>query len=177
MRFIFAIAAAVLLAAAAAPTSPRYDMVVVAADDEDDVVQYVRNLDNGATAAFWNHGADPAYDADAEAMLDAAVRRHGFDRPAERQANADRVKLSLFGLKIDVEEKGADENAVITMPLGFGGGTLTVDARDDADGERALVTIEKAKAKDAREFIDDIDGASRDARAAMKAHLGLDGGK
>jgi hypothetical protein len=177
MRFIASLiaacAAAVLAAGAATAAGPRYDMIVVAADDEEDVVQYVRNLDTGAAAAFWSEDGEPVYDAAADSLLEDAVARHGFDEPAERGEDPDRVRIRLFGLEIDVEENGADETAVVSMPLGFGGGKLTVDARDDADGERALVTIADAKAKNAREFVDDIEDATRDQRDAMKAHLGL----
>jgi hypothetical protein len=82
------------------------------------------------------------------------------------------VKINIPFLGIEVNQP-AGENGPAQVTVNAGGAKVEVNTTGEGPGELAHVNITGVSAKDAGEFIDDIEGLAADVKAQMKKDLGL----
>ncbi|MDZ4777634.1 MAG: hypothetical protein SGJ23_12705 [Alphaproteobacteria bacterium] len=143
-----------------------YTLQVVGSDSQQ---VYVVTSPDGRSAAAKVEGEVSSLLGSAEAQNLVATNQAAL---AAAEPAGEDVNISLPGFSLKVTENGpnGESGRVKMKAMGF---DLDVDAKDSADGERAVVRIGGADAKSAREFIEGADGLSAETRAEMLRKVGL----
>lgn len=172
-RFILAAIAAAFAASPAFAAERPFELEVIVSG-EDGAVHYVRNTDEGLSAAMWTDGEDK----DSARLMtggdaDAAYRK-ALDTADIQGADLGDLKLKLFGVSIYAsDEEGGDAARVVVNAPG-GDKSVVIDAQDNGPtGDSAHIVITGADENGAEDFIDDIDDAPRSLKREMKEAVGL----
>lgn len=170
--FLVAIAAAFAAAPAIAADQP-FDLEVIASD-QNGVVHYVRNNEDGYSAAMWSDGEDK----DSARLTTGAeadeTYRNALDAADIVDSDPGELKMKLFGISIYADDEEGSESARVVVNAPGGGKSVVVDARDDGPGgDTAHVVINGSDADGAEDFINDIDDAPRSLKREMKEAVGL----
>ncbi|MBA4801751.1 MAG: hypothetical protein H2040_07790 [Euryhalocaulis sp.] len=172
-RFILAAIAAAFAAAPAIAADQPFDLEVIASD-QNGVVHYVRNNEDGLSAAMWSDGEDKdsarlTTGADADETY-----RNALDAADIADSDPGELKMKLFGISIYADEEEGSGSARVVVNAPGGDRSVVVDARDDGPGgDTAHVVINGSDADGAEDFIDDIDDAPRSLKREMKEAVGL----
>lgn len=103
----------------------------------------------------------------------ALIEKHGKALAAVAGApGGEEVKIKIPFLGIEVNQPDG-EGGPAQVSVNAGGAKVEVNTTGDGPGELAHVRISGVGAKDAGEFIDDIEGLSAEVKAQMKKDLGL----
>ena len=181
MKKILILAGSVLAVAGAAYAGPKhdhgYDMYVVADEVTDSAIYVVtHDRETAAIEVFDNDKVQWMKDG---AALKAIAKARNLYGPAEAARDKgfeftvkdDDVKISfpvLFFKHISIHAND-DNGARVNITSKNGEGDVFVRADDGG----AFITIVDASAKDARDFIDDIDDISKAVHKKMKREMGL----
>ncbi len=182
MKKFFILTGSVLAIAGAAHAGAKhdhgYDMYVIADEGADSTVYVVTHARE--VAAIEVYDDDKVQWMKDGAALKAIAKAQNLFGPAEAARDKgfeftvkdDDVKISfpvLFFKHISIHAND-DNGARVNITSKNGEGDVFVRADDDG----AFITIVDASAKDARDFIDDIDDISKTVRRKMKKEVGLD---
>ncbi|MEJ0060830.1 MAG: hypothetical protein WDM79_15160 [Terricaulis sp.] len=149
--------------------APGYALEVFAHDQEQ--IYLVSHSDGRAAAAR-------AMGETSEVLTPEVARGLLTERQAALGADQGEEVVGLrapgFSLSIKGDEKGAEgEEGAVQIAVNTGGGSMTIDARDEGENDRARVRFTGADEATARDFINDAEELSPEVKAAMLASLGL----
>lgn len=142
-----------------------FTMSLVARDGEE--ILLVRRDDGRSAAVRIADGASQAL------SVEDAQARFAELAPAIDTANEqEKVHLAAPGFELKVSGQEGGDNARIS--LGMNGQTIDIDATDGGpDGDQALIRVDGADEKAVREFIEDREKLSAEAKAQIYQQLGL----
>ncbi len=155
-----------------------YNLHVIADEATESAIYVITSADETvAIEVFDDDDAQWMKDADGLKALARAEKDFGKDAEEEQKGFAFSVKeddvhiaFTLpFFKHISIHASDDDDEARVNVTSKSGEGDVFVRAHDG----HAFISVMEAKAKDAREFIDDIDDAPRSMRNKMKKELGL----
>lgn len=127
--------------------------------------------DGRVVAARAAEGASALMDADRAQAMAADPPPQG-ETPPEVMS----MRVPGFEMKINAEGDGNDENGRAAVSIGADGQNIVVNADEGGPGEaddRAHILITGADEATAREFIQDAEELSPEAKAQMLAELGI----
>ncbi len=175
-RIILAAAAAAAFTAGPALAQDRdFDLEIVASE-QDGVLHYAHNNETDRSAAIWSDGEDE----DSARFMEGGEAEKAFEEALEaadiQPVDPDNLRIKIFGLSVYAEDDDDGDSARVEINAPGGDKTITVDARDEGDGDDegvAHIVISGADEDGVRDFIDDIDDAPRSMKRDMEEALGL----